>query len=120
MAKRNLPGAPGHQGSRQATGALAEGAFVKRIGLKSANGLFSQQLCKRSRSKRPRLRFPICSSKSREGKEFTITENGEPKAKLSPSRHLPIANLAREVCPGKYGLSPDFDAPLDDFKDYMK
>jgi prevent-host-death family protein len=54
------------------------------------------------------------------GEEFTITQNGEPKAKLSavPS-HKHIHAHAGSL-PGKIWMSPDFDAPLDDFKDYMK
>ena len=48
------------------------------------------------------------------GEEFTITQNGEPKAKLSAA-HAHAGSL-----PGKIWMSPDFDSPLDDFKDYMK
>ena len=53
------------------------------------------------------------------GEEFTITQNGEPKAKLSaaPRQH---AEARAGSLPGKIWMSPDFDAPLDDFKDYMK
>jgi prevent-host-death family protein len=54
------------------------------------------------------------------GEEFTITENGEPKAKLSavpPRKH---AQAHAGSLSGKIWMSPDFDAPLDDFKDYMK
>jgi prevent-host-death family protein len=54
------------------------------------------------------------------GDEIIIAQNGEPKAKLSaaPSRKgvHPQAGSLR----GKIWMSPDFDAPLDDFKDYMK
>jgi prevent-host-death family protein len=54
------------------------------------------------------------------GEEFTITQNGEPKAKLSavpPRKHVqPRAGSL----PGKIWMSPDFDAPIDDFKDYMQ
>jgi prevent-host-death family protein len=54
------------------------------------------------------------------GEEFTITQNGEPKAKLSaaPPRKRPQAKAGS--LQGKIWMSPDFDAPLDDFKDYMK
>ncbi len=54
------------------------------------------------------------------GEEFTITQNGLPKAKLSalPS-HKRVRAQAGSL-PGKIWISPDFDAPLDDFKDYMK
>jgi prevent-host-death family protein len=54
------------------------------------------------------------------GDEFIITVNGEPKGKL-------IASPPRERChpkagslQGKIWMSPDFEAPLYDFKDYMK
>ena len=54
------------------------------------------------------------------GEEFTITQNGQPKAKLSavPSHQRKQARAGS--LPGKIWLSPDFDAPLDDFKEYMK
>jgi prevent-host-death family protein len=54
------------------------------------------------------------------GEEFTITQNGEPKAKLSavPSHKHAQAHVGS--LPGKIWMSPDFDAPLADFKDYMK
>jgi prevent-host-death family protein len=52
------------------------------------------------------------------GEEFTITQNGEPKAKLSAAHAHAQAHAGR--LPGKIWMSPDFDAPLDDFKDYMK
>jgi len=55
-----------------------------------------------------------------DGEEFTITQNGQPKAKLSavPSYHRAQARAGS--LPGGIWLSPDFDAPLDDFKDYMR
>ena len=53
------------------------------------------------------------------GEEFTITQNGEPKAKLSP---LPAKHVYAHAgsLPGKVWMSPDFDAPLDDFKEFMQ
>jgi prevent-host-death family protein len=55
-----------------------------------------------------------------EGEEFTITQNGQPKAKLSAvsPRNRPQARAGS--LPGVIWLSPDFDAPLHDFNDYMK
>lgn len=54
------------------------------------------------------------------GEEFTITQNGEPKAKLSaPSLPKPALAHAGSL-PGKIWLAPDFDAPLSDFEAYMK
>ena len=55
-----------------------------------------------------------------EGEEFTITQNGQPKAKLSPVVPPPRAQARAGSLPGEIWLAPDFDAPLDDFKDYVK
>ena len=50
------------------------------------------------------------------GEEFTITQNGEPKAKLS-AVSAPKRKQARAgSLPGKIWMAPDFDAPLDDFQ----
>jgi len=56
------------------------------------------------------------------GEEFTITQNGQPKAKLSAvSSHKHKHEQARAgSLPGKIWISPGFDAPLDEFEDYMK
>ena len=55
-----------------------------------------------------------------EGEEFTITQNGQPKAKLSAvSTHCQAQARAGSL-PGGIWLAPDFDVPLDDFKDFMK
>ena len=48
------------------------------------------------------------------GEEITITQNGEPKAKLSG---IPPRKSVRAVAgslPGKIWLAPDFDVPLRD------
>jgi prevent-host-death family protein len=73
-----------------------------------------------------------------DGEEFTITQNGEPKARLSAvptayrkngilvhhaGRSISAQDVAKALTgnlEGKIEMSPDFDAPLDDFKDYMK
>ena len=54
------------------------------------------------------------------GGEFTITENGQPKAKLSAVATPSRAKARAGSLPGEIWLAPDFDAPLDDFKDYVK
>jgi prevent-host-death family protein len=47
-----------------------------------------------------------------EGEEFTITQNGQPRAKLS-AVSSPKRNQARAgSLPGKIWLAPDFDAPI--------
>jgi prevent-host-death family protein len=55
-----------------------------------------------------------------EGEEFTITQNGQPKAKLSAVSTHPRVQARAGSLPGGIWLAPDFDAMLDDFKDYMK
>ena len=54
------------------------------------------------------------------GKEFTITENGQPKAKLSAVSPRQHQQARAGSLPGKIWLSQDFDAPLDDFAADMK
>ncbi len=53
------------------------------------------------------------------GEEFTITQNGQPKAKLSAVSLRKHEQAHAGSLTGKIWLSPDFDAPLDDFKEYM-
>jgi prevent-host-death family protein len=54
------------------------------------------------------------------GEEFTITQNGEPKAKLSAAPLAGRVQAHAGSLPGKIWIAPNFDAPLADFKDYMK
>jgi len=54
------------------------------------------------------------------GEEFTITQNGEPKAKLSPVSSHKQAQARIGSLSGKIWMASDFDAPLNDFKDYME
>ena len=53
------------------------------------------------------------------GEQITITQDGQPKAMLvsvpAPGRPRP----QRGCLKGKIWMSPDFDAPLEEFKDYM-
>ena len=57
------------------------------------------------------------------GEEIVITENQQPVAKLV-SEPLKIAKPPRPgpgVCRGEIVyMAPDFDAPLDDMKEYME
>ncbi len=54
------------------------------------------------------------------GDEVLITENNQPVAKLArtePKKQWPCkAGSAK----GKIHISPDFDEPLDEFKEYME
>ena len=54
------------------------------------------------------------------GEEFTITQNGTPKARLSAVSSPKSVRIQAGSLAGKIWMSPDFDAPLDDFKEYMK
>jgi prevent-host-death family protein len=53
------------------------------------------------------------------GEQFTITQNGEAKALLLPAVSK-RAKVKAGSLKGDIWISPDFDAPLGDFKDYMK
>jgi len=55
-----------------------------------------------------------------DGEEFTITQNGQPKAKLSAVPPHPRLQARAGSLTGGVWLAPDFDAPLDDFTDYMR
>ena len=49
-----------------------------------------------------------------DGEEFTITLNGQPKAKLSALAPPSRAQAHAGSLQGEIWLAPDFDAPLDD------
>jgi antitoxin (DNA-binding transcriptional repressor) of toxin-antitoxin stability system len=56
------------------------------------------------------------------GEELVITENDQPVARLiittpQPPRKVPQLGTQRGSV---LYMAPDFDAPLDDFKDYME
>jgi len=53
------------------------------------------------------------------GEEITITANGRPVARLVGVARPPRARPQRGCLKGKIWMSPDFDAPLEEFKDYM-
>ncbi len=56
-----------------------------------------------------------------DGDELVITENDQPVAKLArtePKQHWPCqAGSAKDSI---HWMAPDFDAPLDEFKEYME
>ncbi|NJK92732.1 MAG: type II toxin-antitoxin system prevent-host-death family antitoxin [Blastochloris sp.] len=59
----------------------------------------------------------------KEGVTYRITKRGKPVAELRPLGE-PVKSL-RPKCgygkdlPGRYYMAPDFNDPLEDFKDYM-
>jgi len=52
------------------------------------------------------------------GHRIIITRHGKPVAEISPTLKKKRARRGCAKGPGFY-MAPDFDAPLDDFKDYM-
>lgn len=54
------------------------------------------------------------------GEEIILTENDQPVAKLvaTPSQPRPVPRLGTQRGSVLY-LAPDFDAPLEDFQEYM-
>ena len=65
--------------------------------------------------------FSAVLHKLQPGEEVVITDNGQPLARVQKSA------TAASLAPRKAGsakdkilwIAPDFDAPLEDFKDYM-
>ena len=53
------------------------------------------------------------------GEEFTITQQGEPLAQVKKTERTSWPCKAGSA-QGKIHLAADFDAPLDDFKEYME
>jgi prevent-host-death family protein len=53
------------------------------------------------------------------GEEVIITENQQPVARLLPVKTKTQRKLGTMRGSIKY-IAPDFDAPLDDFKEYMQ
>ena len=58
-------------------------------------------------------------SKLAPGEEVVITENQQPVARLLPVKNKAQRKLGTMRGSIKY-IAPDFDAPLDDFKEYMQ
>jgi prevent-host-death family protein len=52
------------------------------------------------------------------GERIVITRHGKPVAELAPPPKKKRARFGCAKGPGFY-MAPDFDAPLEEFKDYM-
>jgi prevent-host-death family protein len=65
-----------------------------------------------------KTRLPELLERVREGHVYRITKRGIPVAELRPI-DKPPRRPKRGEDRGKIWMSDDFDAPLDDFKDYM-
>jgi antitoxin (DNA-binding transcriptional repressor) of toxin-antitoxin stability system len=53
------------------------------------------------------------------GEEITITENGRPLAQVKKAQRTSWPCKSGSAA-GKVWMAPDFDAPLEDFKEYME
>ncbi len=57
-------------------------------------------------------------AKAADGEEITITLNGQPKARLISMPNAPRPVPQRGSLRGRIHMTADFDAPLEEFKDY--
>lgn len=59
---------------------------------------------------------------ARLGEEVVITENDEPVARIVSLKEDAPAGVRRRAGSGKgvFRMAPDFDAPLEDFQEYME
>lgn len=53
------------------------------------------------------------------GEELTITQQGQPLAQVKKTQRTSWPCKAGSAA-GKVHMAPDFDAPLEDFKEYME
>jgi antitoxin (DNA-binding transcriptional repressor) of toxin-antitoxin stability system len=53
------------------------------------------------------------------GEQVVIVENGEPMAMLTRSRPKQWPCAAGSAKDTRHWMAPDFDAPLEDFREYM-
>ena len=55
------------------------------------------------------------------GEEVVVTDHNQPVAKIVPIKTPPPRSRPRfGALKGKISMAPDFDAPLEDFKEYME
>lgn len=54
------------------------------------------------------------------GEEVVLVRDGNEVAKLAKSGPRPVPSKAGCYRKAEFWMAPDFDAPLDDFKEYME
>jgi prevent-host-death family protein len=54
------------------------------------------------------------------GEQVVIVQNGEPLAMLTRSRSKQWPCAAGSAKDSRHWMSPDFDAPLEEFREYME
>lgn len=65
-------------------------------------------------------RLPELLKRLQPGEEMTITDQGRPLAQLKKSERTSWPCKAGSYRKTEFWMAPDFDAPLDDFKEYME
>jgi antitoxin (DNA-binding transcriptional repressor) of toxin-antitoxin stability system len=64
--------------------------------------------------------LPELIERLRPGEEVTITDHGQPLAQLRKAERTSWPCKAGSYRKAEFWMAPDFDAPLEDFKDYME
>jgi antitoxin (DNA-binding transcriptional repressor) of toxin-antitoxin stability system len=65
-------------------------------------------------------RLPQLLSELQPGEEMTITAHGQPLARVRKAERTSWACKAGCYRKAEFWMAPDFDAPLDEFKEYME
>jgi len=65
-------------------------------------------------------RLPALLNQLAPGEEMTIEENGQPLAQVKKAERTSWPGKAGSYKKAAFWMAPDFDAPLEDFKDYME
>jgi antitoxin (DNA-binding transcriptional repressor) of toxin-antitoxin stability system len=65
-------------------------------------------------------RLPELLSQLQPGEEITITDHGEPLAQVKKTERSSGPSKAGSYKKAGFWMAPDFDAPLDVFKEYME
>jgi prevent-host-death family protein len=65
-------------------------------------------------------RLPELLDQLHPGEELTITNHGQPLAQLKKAERTSWPCKAGSYKKADFRMAPDFDAPLDDFKEYLE
>ena len=64
-------------------------------------------------------RLPELLEQLQPGEEITITDRGKPLAQVKKSERTSWPCKAGSYQKAEFWMAPDFDAPLDEFEEYM-
>jgi prevent-host-death family protein len=65
-------------------------------------------------------RLPQLLQQLEPGEEITITDHGEPLAQVKKAERTSWSCKAGSYKKADFWMAPDFDAPLDEFMEYME